>query len=301
MTRFSAATLDLSRFPPPFAIKALDLDTVLAERLARLKSLFAAEGIDWDVDQLVGNPAAILERADSYRELLVRAALNDAVRAVMVAFAIGSDLEHLAAFYGLSRRVITPAQNGQPAVMESDAELRRRALLAPEAFAAAGPHGAYVFHALNADPRVLNADVWSPAPGEVQVAIQSREGDGSASAELVDAVRRHLNRDDIKPITDMVSVRSVTNHPFSISLDAYVQPGPDPVAVKAEIEEAILKAVADRRTPSRDMPRSAIIGAAQRSMVDRVTLVSPAVDLARGNGEVAVLQAMDVRVTTHDG
>src|SRR5690606_24987794 len=117
-------------------------------------------------------PGIILQQADAYRELLAYAAINDAVRSVMIAFAVGADLDHMAAYYGVTRRIITPAAGSTAAVLESDAEFRRRALFAPEAMAAAGPHGAYVLHALTADPRVLNVDVWSPDPGKVTVAVQ---------------------------------------------------------------------------------------------------------------------------------
>ncbi|PWE52280.1 baseplate assembly protein, partial [Metarhizobium album] len=187
--RFSASTLDLSRFPVPLAIRGIDFENILRQRKTRLSELFTAADIPYDVSQLEADPAVILEETDAYRELLVIAAINDAVRAVMVAFAVDADLDHLAAFYGVSRRVITPATSNTPAVLESNEEFRRRVLLAPEAFSTAGAHGAYVFHALSADPRVLNVDVWSPAPGEVTVAVQSREGDGLAPTDLVAAVR----------------------------------------------------------------------------------------------------------------
>ena len=44
-----------------------------------------------------------------------------------------------------------------PAIMESDEALRRRALLAPEAYSVAGPEGAYISHALGASGDVLDA------------------------------------------------------------------------------------------------------------------------------------------------
>jgi phage-related baseplate assembly protein len=301
MSRFSATTLDLSRFPPPLAIRGVDYDGIIAARRARLVELMTLAGIPFDIERLDANPGMVLQQADGTWEMLTFTAINDTVRSIMVAFATGADLDHLALFYGVKRRIITPASGSTPAVLESDNEFRRRVLLAPESFAAAGPIGAYVFHALTADSRVLNVDVWSPAAGEVTIAVQSREGDGTASDELLASVRAYITRDSIKPLTDVVSIRSVTNHPFSILLDAYVQPGPDPVAVRTYIEQTILEMVADRRTPSRDMPRSAIIGAAQRAVVDNVTLVSPVTDIARGYGEVAVLEGLEVRVSEYAG
>lgn len=301
MTRISATTLDLSRYPAPLAIRGIDFETILAERKARLGALFTAAGIAFDVQQLETDPAIILQETDAYRELMVVAHINDAVRAVMVAFAVGSDLEHMGARFGVTRRVITAATDDAPAVLESDAELRRRVLLAPEAFAAAGPAAAYIFHALNADARVLNVDIEVPSPGVVSIAIQARAGDGVADAGLIETVQRYLTRPDIKPLTDTVHVNSITNVPYTVTLEAFVLPGPDPDAIHDLIVGKVQAMAAARRTPSRDMPRSAVIAAAQIDPVDKVILTSPSADVARGFGEVAVLSGLNVTVTQYDG
>lgn len=311
MSRFSAVTLDLSRFPAPLAIRDIDYEGIVAERLDRLKALMEAAGIPFNVGNLKSDPAVIHQEDDGFRELLAYAAINDTYKAGLVAFAAGSNLDHLGltAALGLPsgqrdsmlRRVIVPATESAPAVMESDAEYRRRLLLAPEAYATAGTAGGYLFHALWADARVLNADVWCPSPGKVIVAVQSREDDGTAPPDLIQTVRAHLTRTDIKPLTDVVTVRSVTNVAYSVSLDAYILPGPDPVAVEDAIRLSVMKMAAARKTPARDMPRSALVAAAQLDIVDRVSLVEPAADQARGYGEVPVMTSLAVRVQTYDG
>ncbi|MFG6501255.1 baseplate J/gp47 family protein [Sulfitobacter sp. 1A15106] len=301
MSRFSSSTLDLSRFPAPLAIRGLDYEAILAERLAGLQSRFDAAGLEIDALGLESEPAVIIEQSDAYRELLALSAVNDAVRDTMIAFAGGADLDHLAAFYGVMRRVITEATNSAPAVMETDAELRRRTLLAPEAFSSAGAPGGYVFHALGADTRVLNVDVWSPMPGHVNVAVQSREGDGAAPDDLLDAVRAHLSREDIKPLTDILSVRSVVNVPYDVVGTGYVLPGPDALAVRDQTVESIKAMAAQRRTPSRDLPRSAVIDAASVGAMDKVIVSSPAADIARDYGEVAVLNSINFEVVSYDG
>lgn len=300
MSRFSSIALDLSRFPPPLAIRGIDYEAILAERKARFVELMKARRGDYNVESLVSDTAVELQETDAGREMLALIRVNDAVRSVMVAFATGTDLDHLAAFYGITRRVIVLASGSTPQVLESDAEFRRRVLLAPEAFAAAGPPGAYIYHALSADPRVLNVDVWSPDPGDVALAIQSREGDGLAPPDLVEAVRARIMHTYIKPLTDVVTVRSVTNHGYSVDLDAFILRGPDPLAVHGLIENSVLATAASRRTPARDMPRSALTAAAQLSMVDRVLLGSPVDDIAMGYGEVPVINGLNVRVHAND-
>lgn len=310
MSRFSAVTLDLSRFPPPLAIRGIDYERLVSERKPRLAALLQARGIDYDVTSLEDTPGAALQEADAYRELLAYAAVNDAVRAGLIAFASGADLDHLGLTGALNlprgmrdlmlRREIVPANGTTPTVMESDAEYRRRLLLSPEA-AAAGTEGGYLFHALSADSAVINADVWSPVPGEVVVALQAREGLAAASAALVSAVRGHLHRKDVKPLTDVVSVRSVTVHSYSIDAVVYVQPGPDPAAVKTLVEDSLSAMAVARRVPGRDVPMSAIIAAATVGPVDRVLLREPLADVVMGRGQLAVCAGIAVEVRSHDG
>src|SRR3546814_19943147 len=77
----------------------------------------------------------------------------------MPAYATGADLDNLAALLGVTRFELEPGDSvlGIPAVMESDSDLRRRLVLAPEGYSVAGHEGAYIFHALSAHPDVLDA------------------------------------------------------------------------------------------------------------------------------------------------
>lgn len=296
MTSSASPSLDLSRLPVPLAVVPPAFETILAERISDLQARWP--GFD---ALLESDPAMKLQESDAYREMLAMARINDAVRSVMLAFALGADLDHLAAFYGVERLTVTLATGNAPAVMESDAEFRRRVLLAPEAFAAAGPHAAWVFHALSADPRVLNVDIWSGEPGRVSVAVQSRDDDGLAGEDLLDAVRAHLNRSDIRPLTDVVNVMSVTNIPYTIAVEGFVLPGPAPELIRAEMVAALEAMAATRRTPSRDVPRSAVFAAAAIGPVDKVLVSEPPADIARGHGEVGLCTSIDATVTSYDG
>lgn len=309
-TRFSAITLDLSRFPAPLAIRGLSYETFLAERRASLVERLMAAGLPYDVVSLETDPAVILQQDDAYRELLAYAAINDAVKAGLIAFASGTDLDHqgltaaLNLPFGLRdlmlRRELVEANGSTPAVMESDEEYRRRLLLSPEA-AAAGTEGGYEFHALSADIRVMNANVWSPSPGQVNIAVQAREGLGEADSGLVAAVHTHLHRRDIKPLTDVVTVRSVKPRRYAISARVYARPGPDPAAVRTLVIDSLTSMAAARRIPARDVPMSAIVAAASVGPVDRVVLTEPLSDMIMDNGELAVCTGIDVEVRADVG
>ncbi|MBF0169321.1 MAG: baseplate J/gp47 family protein, partial [Alphaproteobacteria bacterium] len=182
--------VDLSKLPVPDAIETLDYEAILAARKAHMVELFAAAGVmaDWNPD-LESDPIVIMLQENAYREVTLRARVNDGIRAVMLASALGADLEGLGAWYGVERLTVTPADNNAvppvAAVMESDDRLRRRIQLAPEGFSTAGPVGAYLFHGLSADADVLDCSITRPKAGDVLVTVLSTIGDGTASPELL--------------------------------------------------------------------------------------------------------------------
>ncbi|MXP24717.1 hypothetical protein GRI39_01480 [Altererythrobacter indicus] len=160
----SSPAVDLSRLPAPVAVEELDYEVIFAQMrddLVERDPSFSAL-IDSD-------PAIKVLQVAAYRELIIRQRINEAARACMVAYAIGSDLDQLAAVFGVTRQVLVPAdeQTRSAAVMEDDDNLRRRVLLAPDGYSVAGPRSAYVYHTLSAHPDVLDASATSPAPGEV--------------------------------------------------------------------------------------------------------------------------------------
>lgn len=281
--RFSADTLDLSRLPPPEAIKTLDFETVLASRVADLKARLAAAGIDYDVGELETDPLKIEQESDAFRELLDLAAINDAVRAVMLPLASGANLDHLASFYNVARMpaVAEPRGTAQqfPEDWESDTRFRLRAQLAPEAFSCAGALGGYVFHAMTADAKVKDVGVRMTEPGNVEVAVLSTVGNGAADGNLVEAVRARLVRPDIKPLTDVVSVVAADILNYAVTGTIYVPPGPDPATVKAQAEAAIDAAAAAAHRVGLRLYTDTFLAALRVGPTRHAVLATPAADV----------------------
>ncbi|MFN3626182.1 MAG: baseplate J/gp47 family protein, partial [Hyphomicrobium sp.] len=233
MTRFVA--LDLAGMAPPDVVERLDYEEILVALKADLVARLAAAGIAYNVQDLESDPGPkVLEVAD-YRELITRARVNDAARAVMLAHAHGSDLDHLGVYYGVGRLVVTPADGTTPAVYEKDEPLRRRIQLAPEAFTTAGSEGAYQFHAMTIDPSIKDVAVLAPQPGSgnVHVLPLTSVGNGVPDADLLERVRLRLLQKDIKPLTDIVTVRAPVVSNYAISAQIEVASGPDPSVVRA--------------------------------------------------------------------
>lgn len=272
--------VDLSKLPFPNAVEALDFETILAEMIA---DLIARDPVFTAL--LESDPAYKVLEVSAYREYLMRQRVNEAIKAVMLAYAEQNDLDQIAARYNVERLTITPADSSTvpptAAVMESDESLRRRVQLSFEGFSTAGPRGAYIFHSLGADADVLDADAYGPpeTPGVVRVAVLSRIGDGTASAELLDAVEATLSDEDVRPLTDQVTVESAVIVDYEIDAELTLYSGPDSeVVVAAAIAAAELYVEQNHRL-GRDVTISGIHAALHQEGVQNVSLISPLVNV----------------------
>jgi phage-related baseplate assembly protein len=273
MSRYAA--IDLSRLPPPDVIETLDYEGILDRMLGELKAALAEVLPDWD-RTLESDPLVILCQRWAYSELLLRARVNDAARAVMLAHAGGTDLDHLVALVGTARRPD-----------ETDAELRVRAQIAWEALSTAGPEGAYRYHALSADTRVRDVAIDSPTPGTVRVTVLARDGDGAAPADLVESVRAYLSADDRRPLTDTVEVRPADVVTYTVAATLHIYPGPAAAPVLAAAETAARQTVARLHALGHDVTLSALYAALHQPGVQRVDLHSPPADIIVDPGQAA--------------
>jgi len=271
----TSPSIDLSALPPPTLVEQPDFETRFAAKLARLVTNLP------EFNALVeSDPAIKLLEADSYDELLLAQACNDAARQMLIAYATGPNLDQLALLYGVTRLEIAPEdpETGTAAVMETDAELRDRMLLAPHSFSVAGPERAYVYHAKSASADVLDAGATSPTAGQVVVSILSRTGDGTAPQETLDAVEAVLTHDEVRPLTDEVIVQSADIVSFDIEADVWLYAGPDPQLIIDSAEASLSAFLTKARRLGRDIPRSAISAAIHVAGVQRVELTAPVAD-----------------------
>lgn len=278
--------VDLSRLAYPDAIEALDFETILQAMVADLRAR------DPSFTALVeSDPAFKVMEVCAYREMLMRQRVNEAVKAVTLAFAVGVDLDQIAARYDVERLLLdagdTEAIPPVAPTYEDDDSLRRRVQLSFEGFSTAGPEGAYIFHALGADPDVLDVAVTSPTPGAVTVAVLSRVGDGTASVDLRAAVEDTLNGDSVRPLTDNVTIQAGGIISYSVAAQLVLFDGPDSAVVLAACTAA-MQAYADRsHRLGRDVTLSGIYAALHQEGVQRVILTAPVANVATQWNEAA--------------
>lgn len=296
------SSVDLSQLPAPEIVDVPDFETLLAVRKAAFVALYPADEQDAVRRTLAleSDPVVKLLQENTYREILLRQRINEAAQAVMVAYALSSDLDQLAANYGVGRLVVTPADdNAVPpvaAVMETDDELRLRVPQAFEGLSVAGPTAAYEFHARSADGRVADVSATSPAPATVVITVLSREGNGASPADLLAVVDAALNDESIRPVADRVTVQSAAIMPYEINATLYFYPGPEAEPILAAARARLEKYIASQARLGRDIRRSAIFAALHVEGVQRVELASPAQDVVLDKTQAAWCESWSVLI-----
>lgn len=265
------SAIDLSQVPAPAVIEALSYEDIYAQMLAKLRDYIP----DFD-DSNQNDPAVRVLQVAAYFRLMDRQRVNDAAKAVMVAYAQKGDLDNLGLLFRVSRLT-----------GETDDAYRERILLAPDGYSVAGPEGAYIYLARSADARVRDASVDSPSPGEVVVTVLSTEGDGTASADLLDIVAAALSADDVRPLTDHVTVQSAEIVNYTLNATIYTYAGPDKDVVMANAATGLAAYQASIQRLGRDVALSGLNGAQHVAGVQRVDMATPTATIAISKTQAA--------------
>lgn len=275
----SGPSIDLSALPAPGVIDQPTFEVRLAAKLAQL----IAQAPEFTA-LVESDPAMKLLEADSYDETVLAQAFADASRGLLLAFATGPRLDHLAALFAVERL------EG-----ESDTALRQRVQLAPHSFSVAGPELAYVYWARTADPDVADATAVSPTPGQVVVTVLSASGNGVPGSTVLDAVTELLTG-PVRPLTDEVIVQPATLVPFAIEAQLTVFAGPDQGLLLQTALDSLDAHLAASRKLGRAVTRSALIAALHVANVQKVELLAPVADLDIDASEIASVTDIDVTI-----
>lgn len=277
------STIDLTKIPPPDVVEVLAFEVIYQEILTAFKALYP----NWTA-ALESDPVVKLLELAAYREALIRARVNDAAQACMLAYATGGDLENLAALLGVIRLV-----SGNDA--ESDDRLRLRAQMALEGETVAGSSGSYIFHTLSASNLVKDVAIDSPTPGQVRVTVLSTEGDGEPDTELIDTVDAYLSADTRRPLTDEVIVEAAEIIPFAVEATLHVYSGPAPEPIVAAAQAAVQAYVTEHAKFGWDITLSGLYAALhQPGGVKKVVMTNPVADVAIGVRQASHCTGIDI-------
>ncbi|WP_265017150.1 baseplate assembly protein [Wolbachia endosymbiont (group B) of Endotricha flammealis] len=252
----------------PNIIEPLNFEEILSrmrEELVKRDASFTA--------LVESDPAIKILEVAAWRELLLRQRINEAVKGNLLKFAIGEDLDNLAEFYGVEREK-----------EEDDERFRKRVKAKVKGWSTCGSKEYYRYYALSADSRVKDALVESPIPGKVQISILSTQT-GIVLEELLEIVRKQVTRDDIRVLTDTVTVIGCN----ITEIDIHSRMSISPVISKEEIKKQFIEKFEENRRLGWNVTRSWIIANLFVDGVENVELIEPKEDVVVLGNECAVL------------
>lgn len=278
--------VDLKKLPAPKVVQELSYETLLTKRKEKFLSLQESDEMrqHWQARlQLESEPVVKLLEENAYLELLLRTNINESAKAVMLAYATGSDLDQLGALFGVTRLILQAEdlKSNPPttAKYEDDERFRTRIQMSLEGLTTAGSRASYEFHALSTSAKIKDVDVTSPTAGTVKVAILSTEGQGTADGDLIKAVKEQLNAEHIRPLTDTVLVESAVILTYEIQATITLYPSVLESVVMENVNKAITRYVNKQHSLGIDITRSGIYAALHQEGVQNVKLTKPIDDL----------------------
>lgn len=288
--------IDLSALPFPNVLETLDYEAELAACIADLISR------DPDLAPVLNyesEPLVKLLQTFAYRQFLKTGMINEKAKALMLAYAKGADLDHLAANRGVYRKTITEANpNATPptaAVMELDEDLRRRVQLEPESMSA-GSEGCYQFWGLSAHGHVKDISVTTPNSGFVDIWVQSHI-DEVAPTSLLNIVDQTLTPSTRRPLTDKVTVKAATPIEWTLNASLVLFPGPDAEVVKEAAETALAEYINITNSLGYDVTRSGLFRALHQGGVQNVIIIEPLNDIVIQKNNYAKNVGINITVT----
>lgn len=283
------STVDFSQLPEPNLIQELDYESIFNERKEKFIALYpATEQNQWrTILNRESDPVVKVLQENAYLELLYRNKCNADARSLLLAYAEGSDLDHLALTeYGLIRLIVTPADNSvvppSPAIYESDERLRERCLLSFDGMNTAGSANAYRYFALSADGRVDGIKVRSDEANPYLLDIVITQVDslnGEASAELITAVQKALDPDHVRPVCDRPTVKASSATNYQIEAQLYVGKNAEDALLLEAANIRLDKYIKNAQKNGESIYRSAIFAALHVDGIQRVVITSPVNDL----------------------
>jgi phage-related baseplate assembly protein len=263
---------------PMQILEELKSEQILTDRMTRLKVLWSSydppSAAQYDVETLEFDPIKINQEACTYFELLLRDRVNQAARAVTLAYAIGTDLDAIASRY----------PGGVPRLPnESDDRYRRRIWLSPNTLSPHGTAEAYEFWALTALPALRDVTAIRSVqhdfyPTILITCLMDPEFPPSPTQEQLVFIRSYIQSLSRMGLTDVVSVNPPKIKNIEYNVNVFLYPGPAPDQIITKIISNLQKLAADQYWLGHDHSHTAIHAACMMSGVHHVEIVEPAED-----------------------
>lgn len=173
---------------------------------------------------------------------------------------------------------------------EDDESLKDRIYNAPSSYSTAGSAGAYEYHAKSVDPSISDVVVQSTTPGVVEVYFICDGGELPGEA-LVDKVSDYLMNNEIRPLTDNVTVQAPKTQTYNVDFTYYIASSNKSAVstIQANVNTAVsLYNVWQTEKIGRDINPDDLLQKIKEAGAKRVTITSPSFTVLSGD-TIAVL------------
>jgi len=266
---------------PMVVLEAIDAETILADRMARLKTLWASydppTAAQYDVEMLEFDPIKINQEACTYFELLIRDRINQAARSITLAYAIGTDLDAIGSRY----------PGGVPRLEgESDDRYRRRIWLSPNTLSPHGTAEAYEYWALTAYPELRDVTAIRKVAHDyyptilITCLMNTNYDDPKPPQEQLLRIRSYIGSLSRQGLTDVISVNPPKVMEINYNVNVWIYPGASPDQLITKIAFNLSALVTDQYWLGHDHSHTAMHAACAIQGVHHVEIVEPEKDVA---------------------
>ena len=295
--------INLQHVPIPQILEGISYNEVLSA----IRDNFQARSPDY-TSIVESDPGYALLEACSFIGTLFFSQIDDAVKAVLITHATGTNLEVLAAGFNVERRD-----------EESDTELRQRTIDTLETLVP-GSHAWYKNYALEASTNVKDARIYrkpdpndpdEDIPGEVNVYLQGKETAVPDNTTL-QAVKDYIHAvggswtdpeaetaaEQRRFICDTVNVEAISTLSYILCADIHVLPGLVKSTILEEIQNDAQDFVDEEAKIGNKIPLSSIYAVLDTDTVSEVTLLHPTTDVEPDRDTVPIAleeQELDVQ------
>ena len=187
--------------------------------------------------------------------------------------------------YSLSCENLTESDGGADAA--TDEEFYELLRLSMDGYSCAGARGGYIYFAKQVSTEIADVIAASPTPGVVKLYVLMDDGT-PATEEMKERVLAACSADDVRPLTDFVSVEDPEDVEYNVRLTFYTQEG---AAISGEALETAVREKVEQYTAwqcaklGRDINPSRLISMLMETGIKRVELEEPAfTSLKDGSG-----------------
>ncbi|WP_298028687.1 baseplate J/gp47 family protein [uncultured Dysosmobacter sp.] len=237
---------------------------------------------------------------DTYADVEIRCQTEGTAGNGFVAGQINTIVDLFA--YYISCANLTASDGGGDAA--TDEEFYELLRLSMDGYSCAGARGGYIYFAKQVDTKIADVIAASPTPGTVKLYVLMDDGT-IATEETKKKVLEACSADDVRPLTDLVSVEDPEKVKYNVTLTYYIQKDE---TQSAEDLDAAVKAKVDEFTAwqsaklGRDINPSRLISMLMQTGIKRVELTEPAfTSLKDGSGTEAPQVAELGTVTVQSG